>query len=139
MAAAEAAGQLPSAREADERVHALRTGGWAAVGAARWATDAARWAPRREVAGRAQARSRSWAADTETDQGRRAGRVNAGPVGAGMGISFIFLFFYFLCPLFVISFEFKCKAQICGLQECTTMVNQHTKKKKTIQHVVQQS
>ena len=31
-AAAEAAGQLPSAREADKRVLALRTGGWAAVG-----------------------------------------------------------------------------------------------------------
>jgi hypothetical protein len=36
---------------------------------ARWATDAARWAPRREVSGRAQARSRSWAADAETDEG----------------------------------------------------------------------
>jgi hypothetical protein len=94
MAAAEAAGQLPSAREADERVHALRTGGWAVVGAARWATDAARWAPHREVASHAQARSRSWAADTETDQGRRAGRVNAGPTGADMGISFIFSIFF---------------------------------------------
>jgi hypothetical protein len=35
VAAAEAAGQLPSAREEDERVRALRTGGWAAVGALR--------------------------------------------------------------------------------------------------------
>jgi hypothetical protein len=32
-AAAEAAGQLPSAREADERVRALRTGCWAVMGA----------------------------------------------------------------------------------------------------------
>uniref|UniRef100_A0A804NQR8 Uncharacterized protein n=1 Tax=Zea mays TaxID=4577 RepID=A0A804NQR8_MAIZE len=34
-AAAEAAGQLPSAHEADERVRALPTGGWAAVGVLR--------------------------------------------------------------------------------------------------------
>jgi hypothetical protein len=35
------------------------------------------------------------------------------------------------------SFEFNFKTQICGLRECTTRINQHTKK--MIQHVVQQS
>jgi hypothetical protein len=72
---------------------------------ARWATDAARWAPRREVSGRAQARSRSWAADAETNQGRRAGRFNAGPAGVGReghgGFLPFFLFLLFSLPAFL--------------------------------------
>jgi hypothetical protein len=39
---------------------------------------------------------------------------------------FLALVFYLLFMLF--SFEFNFKTQICGLRECTTRINQHTKK-----------
>jgi hypothetical protein len=40
---------------------------------------------------------------------------------------FLALVFYLLFMLF--SFEFNFKTQICGLRECTTRINQHTKKR----------
>jgi hypothetical protein len=40
---------------------------------------------------------------------------------------FLALVFYLLFMLF--SFEFNFKTQICGLRECTTRINQHTKRK----------
>ncbi|PWZ29122.1 hypothetical protein Zm00014a_040541 [Zea mays] len=104
-AAAEAAGQLPSAHEADERVRALPTGGWAAVGVLRAGPQTLPGGPRagkclaaqKPVAGAGpltQKRIKAGARDAST-LGRR------GQVGKGMGVFFhFFYFFYFLCPLF---------------------------------------
>jgi hypothetical protein len=94
MAAAEAAGQLPSAREADERVHALRTGGWATVGAACWATDAARWAPRRKWL---VARKLAAGAGPRTQKQIKAGARDVSTLGRwGQAWGFLSFFYFFI-------------------------------------------
>jgi hypothetical protein len=114
VAVAEAAGQLPSAREADERVHALRTVGpsWArcALGRANWASWATkmgrRWAAR--SMGRRAGASR-WA-DTEQAGvgGEREERAWRGGRPAGRGCARLFFHFsYFSFSLFLFKFKYS--------------------------------
>jgi hypothetical protein len=107
-AAAEAAGQLPSSLEADERVRALRTSGWATVGTLCAGPQTLPGGPhagkclaaRKPVAGagpRTQKRIKICARDAST-LGRR------GQVGKGMGFLPFFLFLFSLPAFFVIFF-----------------------------------